>query len=165
MNEAKLQAFMRRLVTDVGGAAMMANVILGDELGLCRAMADDRPVTPEERALALAVEGSPVDVAGGAGVLASLFIDQDKIAATMRGDGAHGPSVEQARQRAAAEVAERVRFRQATAQAGERRLHRVFHEAGSRHFRRATETPFNLVLRAEAGAARRSQLGWYASRT
>jgi len=48
MNEAKLHDFMGRLVTDMGGAALMANVILGDELGLYRAMADGDPVTPEE---------------------------------------------------------------------------------------------------------------------
>ena len=34
------------------------------------------------------------------------------------------------------------------AQAGEARLRKVFEEAGFRHFRRATETPFNLVLEA-----------------
>lgn len=34
------------------------------------------------------------------------------------------------------------------AQAGEARLRQVFEEAGFRHFRRATETPFNLVLEA-----------------
>ncbi|MEP6503951.1 MAG: SAM-dependent methyltransferase, partial [Betaproteobacteria bacterium] len=34
------------------------------------------------------------------------------------------------------------------AQAGERRLRHVFAKAGFAHFRRATETPFNLVLEA-----------------
>jgi SAM-dependent methyltransferase len=34
------------------------------------------------------------------------------------------------------------------AQAGEKRLRHVFMEAGFSHFRRATETPFNLVLEA-----------------
>jgi hypothetical protein len=32
------------------------------------------------------------------------------------------------------------------AQAGERRLHKVIEEAGFTRFRRATETPFNLVF-------------------
>jgi SAM-dependent methyltransferase len=36
------------------------------------------------------------------------------------------------------------------AQAGEARLREVFQSAGFRHFRRATETPFNLVLEARA---------------
>jgi SAM-dependent methyltransferase len=125
MNEAKLQEFMGKLVVDMGGAALMANVIVGEELGLYKAMADGAPVTPEalaqrtgcnarllrewlsaqaasgyveheagsfrlppEQALALANEDSPVYVAGGAVVLASMYLDKDKIVAAMRGDGA-----------------------------------------------------------------------------
>jgi SAM-dependent methyltransferase len=125
MNEAKLQDFMGKLVVDMGGAALMANVILGEELGLYRAMADGAPVTPEElaertgcnarllrewlsaqaasgyveheagrfrlppeQALALADENSPVYVAGGAVVLASMYMDKDKLIAAMRGNGA-----------------------------------------------------------------------------
>ena len=346
MNEAKLHDFMGKLVVDMGGAALMANVILGEELGLYRAMADGTPVTPEElakqtgcnarllrewlsaqaasgyvehaagrfrlppeQALALADEDSPVYVAGGAVVLASMYLDKDKLVAAMRGDGAlswgdhhpclfsgterffrpgyranlvgswlpalegvvprleqgakvadigcghgastiilaqafpnstfqgfdfHGPSIEQARRRAAeAGVQRRASFAQASAQefpgrdfdlvcffdclhdmgdpvgaarqahaalkpggtvllvepfandsleenlnpvgrlfyaastcvctpnslsqevglglgaqAGEKRLRHVFMEAGFSHFRRATETPFNLVLEA-----------------
>jgi len=125
MNEAKLQEFMGKLVTDLSGAAMIASVVLGEELGLYRAMADGIPVTadelarrtkcnarlvaewlnaqaasgyvqyadgsyqlPPEQALALAVEDSPVYVAGGAVVLSSLFLDKDKQIAAMRGNGA-----------------------------------------------------------------------------
>ncbi len=33
MDEAKLNEFMGKLVTDMGGAAMMASVIVGEELG------------------------------------------------------------------------------------------------------------------------------------
>ena len=125
MDESKLAEFMGRLVADMGGAAMVASIIVGEELGLYRAMADGRPVTadelaartecqprlvlewlnaqvasgyvefadgayrlPEEQALALAVEDSPVYIAGGAGVLATLFLDKDKQVAAMRGDGA-----------------------------------------------------------------------------
>ena len=47
MDEAKLHDFMGKLVGDMGAAACLANVILGDELGLYRAMADSQPVTPE----------------------------------------------------------------------------------------------------------------------
>src|SRR5262245_32910239 len=50
VDEAKLHEFMGKLVADMGGAAMIANVILGEELGLYRAMADSHPVTPEELA-------------------------------------------------------------------------------------------------------------------
>jgi SAM-dependent methyltransferase len=126
MDEAKLMDFMGKLVTDMGGAALMANVQLGDELGLYRAMADSQPVSaealadktgcnrrlvrewlsgqvaagyielddngdftlPQEQALALAIEDSPVFVAGGTGTLAAMFIDKDKLVAAMRGDGA-----------------------------------------------------------------------------
>jgi SAM-dependent methyltransferase len=125
VDEAKLMDFMGRLVTDLGGAAMVASVLVGAELGLYRAMADGQPVTaaelaartgcherlilewlnaqaaagyvdhdagryrlPEEQALALAVEDSPVYVAEGANVLATMFLDKDKQVAAMRGDGA-----------------------------------------------------------------------------
>src|ERR1700754_495710 len=47
MNEQKLMEFMGKLVNDMGGAAMLANVIVGEELGLYRAMADSQPVTPQ----------------------------------------------------------------------------------------------------------------------
>ena len=124
MDMAKLQDFMGKLVADFGGAALAANVILGEELGLYRAMADSEPVTPvqlakktgcharlvhewlnaqaaagyiehkegsfrlpPEQALALAIEDSPVFLAGGASVLASMFIDKDKLVAAMRGNG------------------------------------------------------------------------------
>lgn len=125
MNEAKLNEFMGKLVSDMGGAALMATVLVGEELGLYRAMADGAYTTPEalaerthcnsrlvhewlntqaaagyldasdgrfrlpeEQAMALADEDSPVYVAGGASVLASLFLDKDKVVAAMRGNGA-----------------------------------------------------------------------------
>jgi len=135
MNEAKLHEFMGKLVTDLGGAAMIASMIVGEELGLYKAMASNEPVSadelarrtscnprlvrewlnaqaaagyveyadgqyrlPAEQALALAVEDSPVYVAGGATVLGSLFLDKDRQVAAMRGDGAipwseHHPSM------------------------------------------------------------------------
>jgi SAM-dependent methyltransferase len=125
MDEAKLHQFMGKLVTDMGGAAMMASVMVGEELGYYRAMADGAPITPDElanrtgcnprltrewlyaqaasgyvehtggqfrlppeQAMALANQDSPVYVAGGVMVLASLFLDRDKIVRAMRGDGA-----------------------------------------------------------------------------
>jgi SAM-dependent methyltransferase len=125
MDEDKLMAFMGQLVTDLGGAAMAASIVLGERLGLYRAMATGEPTTaedlasrtacnprlvrewlsaqaaagyveyadgrfrlPEEQALALAVEDSPVYVAGGVEVLGVAFLDMDKQVAAMRGDGA-----------------------------------------------------------------------------
>ena len=80
MDEVKLHEFMGKLIGDMGGAAIMANVILGEELGLF--------TLPEEQAMALANEDSPVYVAGGAVVLASMYLDKDKLVAAMRGNGA-----------------------------------------------------------------------------
>lgn len=125
MDEAKLNDFMGKLVSDMGGAAILASMILGEELGLYKAMADSQPITPEalasktgcnarlvrewlsapaasgymehkdgqfrlpeEQALVLAIEDSPVYVAGGAVVIAALFHDKDKLVAAMRGNGA-----------------------------------------------------------------------------
>jgi ubiquinone/menaquinone biosynthesis C-methylase UbiE len=50
MNEAKLHEFMGQVVNDMGGAWMMAMVLIGDELGLYKAMADHQEVTAEELA-------------------------------------------------------------------------------------------------------------------
>ncbi|MBL8343515.1 MAG: methyltransferase domain-containing protein [Rubrivivax sp.] len=116
---------MGKLVVDLGGATLAANMLIGEELGLYRAMADSEPVTPAqlarktgcherlvrewlsgqaaagyiehkegafrlppEQALALAVEDSPVFMAGGTSAIAAMFLDKDKIVAAMRGNGA-----------------------------------------------------------------------------
>jgi hypothetical protein len=50
MNEAKLQEFMGKLVNDMGGAAMLASVIVGEELGLYKALADGKALTSDELA-------------------------------------------------------------------------------------------------------------------
>jgi SAM-dependent methyltransferase len=125
MDEAKLHEFMGKIVTDMGGAYMMAMVLVGDELGLYKVMGDSEPTTaealaarcgcnprlvrewldanaaagylepvngsyrlPPEQAMALANEDSPVFVAPGQNVLASCFMDLDKVVAAFRGDGA-----------------------------------------------------------------------------
>lgn len=125
MDQAKLNEFMGKLVADMGGAAMVASVIVGEELGLYRAMADGEPITADalasktqcnprlvlewlraqaasgyvehaegrfrlsaEQALALADESSPVYIAGGASVLATMYLDKDKLVKAMRSDGA-----------------------------------------------------------------------------
>ena len=50
MDEAKLGEFMGRFVTDMSGAAMMASVMIGDELGLYRLMADSEPISADQLA-------------------------------------------------------------------------------------------------------------------
>jgi len=104
---------------------MMAAVLIGDELGLYKAMADGTSVTadvlakrcgcnprlvrewldanaasgyveatgngyrlPAEQAMALANDESPVFVAPGQSVVASCFMDLDKIVKAFRGNGA-----------------------------------------------------------------------------
>ena len=125
MNEAKLNEFMGKVVTDMGGAWMMAMVLIGDELGLYKAMADGKPISaealatqcgchprlvrewldanaasgylevvagayqlPPEQAMALANPDSPVFVAPGQSVVASCFMDLDKVLQAFRGNGA-----------------------------------------------------------------------------
>ena len=124
MDENRLHEVMGKLVTDLSGAAVVASIILGEELGLYRAMADGKPVAPgdlagrtgcnarlvrewlsaqaaagyvevsdghfrlpEEQAMALADEDSPVFIAGGAVVLRSMFLDMEKMKKAMLGDG------------------------------------------------------------------------------
>jgi 2-polyprenyl-3-methyl-5-hydroxy-6-metoxy-1,4-benzoquinol methylase len=50
IDQAKLEAFMGQFVQDMGAAATAPLVVLGDKLGLYKAMADGAPVTPEELA-------------------------------------------------------------------------------------------------------------------
>ena len=50
IDPAKLDEFMGRFVGDLGAALSAALVVIGDRLGLYRAMADGEPVSPEELA-------------------------------------------------------------------------------------------------------------------
>ncbi len=50
IDEQKLEAFMGQFVGDLGAALSVATVMLGDKLGLYKAMADGVPVTPGELA-------------------------------------------------------------------------------------------------------------------
>ena len=50
IDEGKLEEFMGRFVGDLGAALTAPLVLIGDKLGLYRAMADGRPVTPRELA-------------------------------------------------------------------------------------------------------------------
>src|SRR5213082_2148435 len=50
IDESKLNEFMGRFVGDLGAALSAALVVIGDRLGLYRAMADGHPVTPEQLA-------------------------------------------------------------------------------------------------------------------
>ncbi len=50
IDETKLDAFMGQFVQDLGAALSVATVMIGDKLGLYKAMADGEPVTPAELA-------------------------------------------------------------------------------------------------------------------
>jgi len=50
LDEAKLDEFLGRFVGDLGAALSAALVVIGDKLGLYRALGDGQPVTPEELA-------------------------------------------------------------------------------------------------------------------
>src|SRR4051794_7301081 len=50
IDEAKLEAFVGHVATEVGAAVNAALVCIGDQLGLYRAMADGQPVSPAELA-------------------------------------------------------------------------------------------------------------------
>jgi hypothetical protein len=50
VEQAKLQEFMRKIVNDLGATWSTVLVIIGDKLGLYKAMADSKPVTAAELA-------------------------------------------------------------------------------------------------------------------
>ncbi len=50
IDQARLDEFMGRFVGDMGAAISAALVVIGDRLGLYRAMADGEPLTPEQLA-------------------------------------------------------------------------------------------------------------------
>ena len=50
IDEARVHAFVEKAVGDLGGALTASLVVIGDKLGLYRAMGDSEPVTPAELA-------------------------------------------------------------------------------------------------------------------
>ena len=127
IDEARVERFMGQIVVDLGAAITAPLVMLGDQLGLYRAMAHAGPLTsaeiaeraqvreryvrewlanqaasgyvehdpetdrytlPDEHALALADEDSPLYVLGAYGILASVWADEPRIAERFRrGEG------------------------------------------------------------------------------
>jgi 2-polyprenyl-3-methyl-5-hydroxy-6-metoxy-1,4-benzoquinol methylase len=127
IDEAKLEAFMGKAVTDMGAIISAPLMVIGEKLGLYKAMAhagplssqevadragvaersvrewlrnqaaggyveydaaNDRYTLPDEQAMALADEDSPVYVLGVYDSIASLYADEEKILEAFRsGDG------------------------------------------------------------------------------
>jgi len=127
VDQAALEQFMGQLIGTMTGGMMCFSILLGDELGLYRLMAETGPVTAEDLAgkagcnarlvqewldgqaangivihhaddgryelrpeaiWPLADDSSPVFVARGMNVLASVYTDLPKIADAFRGSGA-----------------------------------------------------------------------------
>jgi SAM-dependent methyltransferase len=123
IDQAKLEKFMGQAVGEIGAAMNAALVIVGDKLGLYKAMAGAGPMTsaelaqktgtaeryvrewlsaqaaggfvtydaaterftlPDEQALALAVEDSPVYLPGAYQIIASVLKDEPRIAEAFR---------------------------------------------------------------------------------
>jgi SAM-dependent methyltransferase len=127
IDAAKLEAFMGQAVTDMGAIISAPLMLIGEKLGLYKAMAGAGPLTsaevaeragvaersvrewlrnqaaggyltyeaetdrymlPDEQALALADEDSPVYILGAYELIASLYADEDRITEAFRtGDG------------------------------------------------------------------------------
>ena len=123
IDEAKLEAFMGQAVTDMGAIISAPLMVIGEKLGLYRAMAGAGPLSsselaeragvaersvrewlrnqaaggyvtydadsdsytlPDEHALALADESSPVYLLGAYELIASLYADEDRILEAFR---------------------------------------------------------------------------------
>ena len=63
-DESKLNAFMERVVGDMGAAMHAALVVIGDKLGLYQAMAGAGPLTPAELAPTEPIRPSVMCVSG-----------------------------------------------------------------------------------------------------
>lgn len=50
LDQAKLEAFLGKMLNDMGAAASGALILIGDKLGLYKALAESGPLTPEELA-------------------------------------------------------------------------------------------------------------------
>jgi SAM-dependent methyltransferase len=129
IDEAKLEAFMGQAVTDMGAIISAPLFVIGEKLGLYKAMAHAGPLTsqevadragvaersvrewlrnqaaggyveydpetdtytlPNEQAMALADEDSPVYVLGVYDSIASLYADEDKILEAFKSGGGMG---------------------------------------------------------------------------
>jgi hypothetical protein len=134
VDEAKLDEFVGRVVTDMGGAVGALLAYVGDKLGLYRAMAGAGPMTAADLAkktgtnprmiaewLASQAAGGYVLYDAKAG---KYVLPEEQAIALAQGGPALG------------------------AQAGEARLRQIVTGGGFTRFRRAAETPVNMVLEA-----------------
>lgn len=193
IDEAKLGSLLEQMVGEMGAAAVAPLVILGDRLGLYKALAGHGPLTtealadrtgtteryvrewcaaqagsgyiehdaatgrfhmsPEQQAV-FADEDSPTCMTGGYYGIASMFIDEPKIAHAFRtgegvGWGDHSECLFCGTEKfcTPASISQEVGLALG-AQAGPKRLEQVARDGGFTRFRQAAATPFNLILEA-----------------
>lgn len=135
MDETKPHAFMGKFVTDMGGALMMGAVLIcffdclhdmGDPVGAAR---HARQVLSDDGTIMLVEPFAGDSVADNSNPAWRLYYAASSMICTPNS--------------LSREVGLGL-----GAQAGERRLGTVMAEAGLNRFRRATETPFNLIFEA-----------------
>lgn len=136
MNEGRLNELLGKMVGDMGAASVAPLVVLGDKLGLYRALAAKGPMTTDELAAQTQTHERYVRewcaAQAGSGYIAYHA-----------GEQTFSMTPEQQAVFADADVGLAL-----GAQAGEKRLKAVVTEGGFQRFRRATQTPFNLILEA-----------------
>ena len=146
IDEGKLGAFMGNFVHDLGAVMHAATIVVGDQLGLYKALAEG-PRSVE--ALATRTETDPRYLREWLSAqAASGYVEYDPASQTF------SMSEEQAIFYSASTFictpASRAQEVGAClgAQAGEARIREVVTQGGFSHFRRATQTPFNLIYEA-----------------
>ena len=63
LNEQKLNDFLGKAVVDIGATLHAGLVVIGEKLGLYKALAQDGPLMPGERLVTLALEAGDLDTA------------------------------------------------------------------------------------------------------
>lgn len=208
LDETKLNSLLGTMVNELGAAANAALVLVGDKLGLYRALAGEAStsaaladktntheryvrewlsaqaasgfvsydadaetftLSPEQAAVFADTESS-VNMTGGFYSLAAVFADEPKLTQAFKtgkgvGWGEHcncffcgverffRPGYKAHLVRRARAATRHASLNQEVgaalgAQAGEKRLAEIIRAAGFSRFRRAAETPFNMVLEA-----------------
>src|SRR5436190_6836990 len=139
VDDAKLHQFMGQMLSDLGGAASVALVRIGDALGLYKALHERGPMTVDELAAAAGVkpDGSWMIIEPMAGD--RLEDNLNPVGRIYYAGSTMGCVPTSLSQEVGAALG---------AQAGEAKLRDVITSGGFRSVRRAAETPFNMILEA-----------------
>lgn len=147
VDQSKLEPFVGRAIGDLGGAISALLLHIGDKLGLYKAMAGAGQLTPAQLATRTGTAERYIrewlcnQAAGGYVSYDSqtkkYFLNEEQALCLAEDTVVCTP----------ASLSQEVGLTLG-AQAGEQCLRQVFQDGGFSRFRRATETPFNLVLEA-----------------